>query len=124
MRGLADGDGRFCLRRHHRHDLVPVPGCLVAHPLVAEVVTDGRFPPGAEVMVRAGARTGDRMVVVDGKVVKNLAAQIPNPRTAVGLNKNGRWLTLMVVDGRQAGYSEGVTFPELARVRGQRQGAH
>ena len=26
----------------------------------------GRFPPGAEVTVRAGARTGERMVVVDG----------------------------------------------------------
>jgi 23S rRNA (uracil1939-C5)-methyltransferase len=66
LRGLADGDGRFCLRRHHSHDLVPVPGCLVAHPLVVEIVTDGRFPPGAEVMVRVGAHTGERMVVVDG----------------------------------------------------------
>lgn len=62
------------------------------------------------------AVSGDRLVVVDGKVVKNLAAQIPNPRTAAGLNKNGRWLTLMVVDGRQTGYSEGVTFPELAEL--------
>lgn len=62
------------------------------------------------------AVAGDRMVVVDGKVVKNLAAQVPNPRTAVGLNKNGRWLTLMVVDGRQPGFSEGVTFPELAEL--------
>ena len=62
------------------------------------------------------AISGDRMVVVDGKVVKNLAAQVPNPRTAVGLNKNGRWLTLMVIDGRQPGYSEGVTFPELAEL--------
>ncbi|MBE7436695.1 MAG: SH3 domain-containing protein [Anaerolineales bacterium] len=62
------------------------------------------------------AISGDRLVVVEGKVVKNLAAQVPNPRTAVGLSKNGRWLTLMVVDGRQAGYSEGVTFPELAEL--------
>ncbi len=62
------------------------------------------------------AISGDRMVVVDGKVVKNLAAQAPNPRTAVGLSKNARWLTLMVVDGRQPGYSEGVTFPELAEL--------
>lgn len=62
------------------------------------------------------AVAGDRMVVQDGKVVKNLAAQAPNPRTAVGLSRNGRWLTLMVVDGRQAGYSEGVTFPELAEL--------
>lgn len=62
------------------------------------------------------AVSGDRMVVMDGKVVKNLAAQVPNPRTAIGLNRNGRWLTLMVVDGRQPGYSEGVTFPELAEL--------
>ncbi|MBK7450809.1 MAG: SH3 domain-containing protein [Anaerolineales bacterium] len=62
------------------------------------------------------AVSGDRMVVTDGKVVKNLAAQVPNPRTAIGLNRNGRWLTLMVVDGRQTGYSEGVTFPELAEL--------
>lgn len=62
------------------------------------------------------AISGDRMVVKDGKVVKNLAAQDPNPRTAIGLSRNGRWLTFMVVDGRQTGYSEGVTFPELAQL--------
>ncbi|MDP1545244.1 MAG: SH3 domain-containing protein [Anaerolineales bacterium] len=62
------------------------------------------------------AVSGDRMVVVNGLTVKNLAAQDPNPRTAIGLSKNARWLTLMVVDGRQAGYSEGVTFPELAEL--------
>ena len=65
LRGIADADGRFALRRHHSHDLVPVPGCLVAHPLVVEVLAEGRFPPGAEVTVRAGARTGERLVVVD-----------------------------------------------------------
>ncbi len=65
LRGIADADGRFALRRHHSHDLVPVPGCLVAHPLVVEVLAAGRFPPGAEVTVRAGARTGERLVVVD-----------------------------------------------------------
>lgn len=62
------------------------------------------------------AISGDRIVVENGVVVKNLAANAPNPRTAVGLSKNARWLTLMVVDGRQAGYSEGVTFPELAEL--------
>jgi 23S rRNA (uracil1939-C5)-methyltransferase len=65
LRGEADTEGRFALRRHHSHDLVAVPGCLVAHPLVASVVAEGRFPPGAGVTVRAGARTGDRLVVVD-----------------------------------------------------------
>ena len=46
IRAVADAEGRFALRRHHSHDLVAVPGCLVAHPLVAEVLAEGRFPPG------------------------------------------------------------------------------
>jgi len=62
------------------------------------------------------AVSGDRMIVENGKVIKNLAAQIPNPRTAMGINRNARWLTWMVVDGRQSGYSEGVTFPELGEL--------
>ncbi|HQX02061.1 MAG TPA: phosphodiester glycosidase family protein, partial [Anaerolineales bacterium] len=62
------------------------------------------------------AVSGDRMVVEKGAMVKNLAAATPNPRTAYGLNQNGRWLTIMVIDGRQPGYSEGVTFPELANI--------
>ncbi len=62
------------------------------------------------------AFAGDRVVIDKGIVVKNLAATIPQPRTAFGLNRNGRWLTLMVVDGRQDGYSEGVTFPELGEL--------
>ena len=62
------------------------------------------------------AISGDRIVVDGSLVVKTLAANAPNPRTAIGINKNARWLTLMVVDGRQPGYSEGVTFPELAEL--------
>ncbi len=62
------------------------------------------------------AVSGDRVVVDKGIVVKNLAALAPAPRTAVGLSKNARWLTLMVVDGRQADYSEGVTLPELGEL--------
>lgn len=65
LRGVADESGRFALRRHHSHELVAVPGCLVAHPLVVEVLAEGRFPPGAEVTVRVGARTGERLVVID-----------------------------------------------------------
>jgi GH25 family lysozyme M1 (1,4-beta-N-acetylmuramidase)/uncharacterized protein YraI len=62
------------------------------------------------------AVAGDRVVVQAGVTVKNLAAQTPSPRTAIGLNKNNRWLIFMVVDGRQPGLSEGVTFPELAEL--------
>ncbi len=60
------------------------------------------------------AVSGDRLVVQKGITVKNLAALAPAPRTAIGLSKNGRWLIWMVIDGRQEGYSEGVTLNELA----------
>ncbi len=37
-----------------------------------------------------------------------------HPRTAVGLDASRRWCHLVVVDGRQGGYSEGMTTRELA----------
>jgi len=40
----------------------------------------------------------------------------PEPRTALGLARDGRTLIVMVVDGRQPGYSEGVTLAELAHL--------
>ncbi len=60
------------------------------------------------------AVSGDRLIVQYGQVVKNLADATPNPRTGIGLNKLGRWLIFMVIDGRQPGVSEGVTISELA----------
>jgi hypothetical protein len=60
------------------------------------------------------AISGDRMLVEKGKRVENLESQAVEPRTAVGLNQNGRWLFLVVIDGRQAGYSLGATLPETA----------
>lgn len=58
-------DGRFAFRRWHSHDPLAVASCLVCHPLVAEVIEEGRFPGARSVTIRAGARTGERLVVVD-----------------------------------------------------------
>ena len=60
------------------------------------------------------AVSGDRMLVEKGKKSENLEDQSVEPRSAAGINSNGRWLFLIVIDGRQPGYSEGATFPELA----------
>jgi hypothetical protein len=38
----------------------------------------------------------------------------PNPRSVAGLSQNGEYLYLMAIDGRQAGYSVGVTQAEEA----------
>jgi 23S rRNA (uracil1939-C5)-methyltransferase len=63
VRAAVDRAGRAAFRRHHSHDLVVPDDCLVAHPLVEELLVGGRFPEATEVVVRVGARTGDRMVV-------------------------------------------------------------
>lgn len=62
VRGVAV-DGRFGFRARSSHEVVTVDPCLVVHPLLAELIADGRFPDG-EVVLRAGAATGERLVVV------------------------------------------------------------
>lgn len=65
VRGTAGPDGRFAYRRRRSHDLVEVDSCLIAHPLVEEIIAEGRFGRARHVTIRVGARTGDRLVVVD-----------------------------------------------------------
>jgi exopolysaccharide biosynthesis protein len=43
-------------------------------------------------------------------------APVRHPRTAVGIAAGGRRLLLVVVDGRQPGYSDGMTLTELATM--------
>jgi exopolysaccharide biosynthesis protein len=43
-------------------------------------------------------------------------SDVRHPRTAVGLDESGRYLTLAVVDGRQKGISEGMSEHELAEL--------
>jgi uncharacterized protein YraI len=59
------------------------------------------------------AISGDRIILRAGKRVSDLAIGVPDPRTAVGLTQNGRGIILMVIDGRQPGYSEGINLHEL-----------
>ena len=46
-----------------------------------------------------------------------------NPRTAIGFSKNHRKIFVITVDGRQPGYSMGMTLPELAKFL-ENQGAY
>jgi hypothetical protein len=62
------------------------------------------------------ALSGDRMLVLKGERAADLDNQELDPRTAIGINRNGRYLYLVVVDGRQPLYSEGATFSELANL--------
>ena len=58
-------------------------------------------------------------LVADGEVVNSLPmfpANGANPRTAVGLSSNNRFLYLVAIDGRRTGYSMGTTLKETAEV--------
>jgi 23S rRNA (uracil1939-C5)-methyltransferase len=63
VRGLVD-NGRFAFRKRHGHDPVTPEHCLVAHPLLDELIHEGRFGSAAAVTLRCGARTGERLAVV------------------------------------------------------------
>jgi hypothetical protein len=60
------------------------------------------------------AISGEEMLVTGGEPIPDLNDTALHPRTAIGYSKNGRYLYLVVVDGRQPLYSEGITLKELA----------
>ena len=58
------------------------------------------------------AVAGFAIILKDGR---NLCRDgVRHPRTVVGISPDGRYLYLVVIDGRQAGYSEGATTAESA----------
>jgi hypothetical protein len=62
------------------------------------------------------ALSGESMLVMGGEPLPGLDTTSLHPRTAIGYSRNGRYLYLVVVDGRQPFYSEGITLAELARL--------
>lgn len=61
------------------------------------------------------AISGNLLLVARGAVIPDLG-DTPEPRTALALDRRGRTLLILVVDGRQPGYSEGATLDELAAM--------
>ena len=64
--GPASSTGRAGLRRRRSHDLVVPESCVVSHPLVEELLVEGRYDGCESVTIRVGARTGERLVIVKG----------------------------------------------------------
>jgi hypothetical protein len=62
------------------------------------------------------AISGDRMLVEKNEIAADLDNTQLDPGTAIGINRNGRYLYIIVVDGRQPFYSQGATFRELAEL--------
>lgn len=69
------------------------------------------------------AVSGYPLLVRNGSVEAALNDTDVGPRTMSALTQSRRYLILIVVDGRQPGYSEGVTLRELAQIAIE-HGAH
>ena len=57
-------DGRAGYRQARSDERLAVDSCRIAHPLVEEMIVDGRFGSADEVVLRAGASTGERLARV------------------------------------------------------------
>jgi len=105
MRGLAVSNG-------HTYSDEAIHGPVVY--FGANCVRIGRGAPPSGTL---HALSGWPILVRGGKRVFRRQEdwyQVPHPRTAVGADAEGKTLWLVVVDGRQAGYSEGVSLGEFA----------
>ncbi len=62
------------------------------------------------------AISGETLLLSGGNLLPDLDNTVTQPRSAIGYSRNGRYLYLVVVDGRQPFYSEGMTLQELAHL--------
>ncbi|MBL8091656.1 MAG: phosphodiester glycosidase family protein [Anaerolineales bacterium] len=131
-----NGDGFFPWRSNSPADYYPHVGDPVTPNGFAasgeNIYYDGLGDPHAEPILYVSRRNeisfnrppnkifqaiaGDRMLMLGGEIVPDLDNEAIHPRTAIGVNKNGRYIYLVVVDGRQPFYSAGATFQELAQL--------
>lgn len=68
---------------------------------------------GADISQILAAVSGFQFVLTSGGVV-TVPWTNPQPRTGYGLSRDGRYLVLMTIDGRQPGYSDGASHYEVA----------
>jgi hypothetical protein len=78
------------------------------------VATIATAPPASYTNIWT-AVAGSDLILVNGIVqLTNCTTSFcgPNPRTAVGISQDSRHLYLMIIDGRQTGWSDGATLAE------------
>ncbi len=100
-------DGRAGHRPRTGSGAVATDACLVAHPLLEELIVAGRYPGAHEVLLRVAVATGERMVLVDREAA---AVQVPRD---VGVFQEGDTRPAIVheeVAGRRFRISAGSFF--------------
>jgi 23S rRNA (uracil1939-C5)-methyltransferase len=69
-------DGRAALRMLHSASLVSAEHCLVVHPLISDLLQGSRYRGASEVVIRCGARTGERLVATTPDLVLDLPGDV------------------------------------------------
>ncbi|HYD08813.1 MAG TPA: hypothetical protein VEA78_01820, partial [Acidimicrobiales bacterium] len=65
---VARGERGTGFRHGRSHEIVDVDSCVVAHPLLVDLLHQVDLTHASEATLRCGARTGDRLVLGDGPV--------------------------------------------------------
>jgi len=108
---------------------VDIHGLVVSRGKKVSPVETGRVPfwldqlqkphmgdPAAGKPVKEAVSDWFSPLLESARIVADVSSQALHPRTALGFDYSGEWLLMVVVDGRQPGYSEGVTLYELADI--------
>jgi len=76
-------NGKPAFRRHQSHDPVLIDSCLVAHPLIDELLRDGHFGRAREVTLRVGVGSGERAALADpAETILDLPTDVARGKTA------------------------------------------
>lgn len=78
LRMAVDSNGRLGFRRGSSHDVVDTPVCMVAHPLLNELIHDIRARDADEVTLRCGAMTRERGAWIHDEDGRGTLSGLPN----------------------------------------------
>ncbi len=106
----VDSEGRLCFRALESHNLVPIRECHILDPRVSELFHSIESAPEFEaVELRAGTRTGQKMVILEGRDATPPEVSVDEPVSIVYATPEGEMFSLI---GRDALHEElgGRTF--------------
>ena len=84
-------------------------------PIWFDAAGNGHVGVSADAKPRQAVANWEGPILADGEIVADKGTAL-HPRTLAGVDKDGRFLLLVVVDGRQKGYSEGMNHREMAEM--------
>ena len=95
IRVVGDESGRPAYRVERSHDTIAAAGCLVAHPMLRDLLERITVPAGVDVMLRVSAATGQRAARWDGRLgdVVGLPSDVAvGPKAAITEEVSGHLL--------------------------------